>query len=416
MPTVTRETRQLSELHPADYNPRSIDGRALAGLRESIKRWGLVEPIVWNRQTGNVVGGHQRLKVLTEEGVEEVEVIVVDISLEEEKALNVTLNNRHIQGDWTQGVSVLLEEIGNDIDMDAFNGLQLDKLLQDANSLFPPLDSPDPVPVSQPPEPNKVEPRCKKGELWQLGPHRLLCGDATLDEDVRRLMNDHKADMFFIDPPYGIEYSSHKGKADLKDNGKRKQRQRKWKNIEGDNDLEAIKKALPNINKYLHPQGSLYVCSSDKYLSTVRQLLRDEGIYAIDPNIIWVKNRPVVSWIRYHPQHESIIYGGNGAKPGRHSTWHGPKNETTVWEIDVDPNPNYLHPTQKPIALPARAIRNSSKEGQLVADFFAGSGSTLLAADQLNRTAYAMELMPEFCDAIIARYETMTGLKAKKER
>lgn len=171
-------SKRIDELQPAGYNPRHISPRAYAGLKASIERFGLVEPIVWNKRTGNLVGGHQRLKVLAEQKVTETIVVVVDLPETEERALNVTLNNPNIAGEFTADLQVILEDLNIEIP-DAFTDLKLDELYI-------------------------LEPRVKPGEIWQLGKHRVICGDATSADDVASLMVGKIAQMVFTDPPYNV--------------------------------------------------------------------------------------------------------------------------------------------------------------------------------------------------------------------
>jgi len=209
---------KVSDLKPASYNPRKISDRAMSGLSASIDRFGLVQPVIWNEKTGNVVGGHQRLKVLLSKGEIEADVVVVSLDPSEEKALNIALNNQHICGEWTEELEKLLAEI-RESTPDAYDDLLLDALLSEIpeGELEETDADIDVIPEIQ------EEPVSKRGDMWTLGHHRLLCGDSTNAADFIRLMDGKNADMVFTDPPYGVSYCGTNNP-----NGK------EWEVIEGD--------------------------------------------------------------------------------------------------------------------------------------------------------------------------------------
>jgi len=200
-PRISPQSKKMkiADLEPADYNPRKISDQAMKGLSASIDRFGLVQPIVWNRRTERIVGGHQRLKALAAQGIEESDVIVVDLPKSEEKALNVALNSPAISGEFTDDLESLLAEI-REMEPDLFEDLLLDQLL--AEAAFPGTGGEtDPDQIPEPPD----EPVSKRGELYVLGNHRLLCGDSAVDADVDRLLAGERIQLVNTDPPYNVK-------------------------------------------------------------------------------------------------------------------------------------------------------------------------------------------------------------------
>ena len=381
----------ITSLLPASYNPRRISDASLRGLEASIRRWGLVEPIVWNKQTGRVVGGHQRLKAMAAIGVGEVEVKVVDLDETEERALNVSLNNPAIQGEFTPSLQELLVEIGDGMGASAMQELCLADLM--------PSLVPDVVEVATPEPPSN--PITKPGDLWILGEHRLLCGDATRIEDVRRVASAPAA-MCFTDPPYDIDY-----RGCARDAIEGTQRRPIANDALGDEYDAFLSRVIENV--LASTAGASYTCIGHQRAHTLRDVWLRAGGH-LSTFIVWAKSHFVLGGGDYNPRFELLIYGWRegGAHP-----WYGPENETNVWEIDK-PAANPLHPTQKPLELVARAITNSSHSGESVLDVCAGSGSTLLAAEQIGRRALLIELDPAYCDVIVQRYESLTGKTASR--
>jgi DNA modification methylase len=251
------------------------------------------------------------------------------------------------------------------------------------------------------------KPKTKKADLYELNDHRLLCGDSTKSEDVKRLMNGKKAHMIYTDPPYNVNYAEfNKERGDGgKDWGEAYCSE--WKDSMSDDDyqkflIDFLEQAKLHTIKMAHFYvwyGSLY------YQSVINAFVINNIPYDKVP-ITWVKQVAPLSWARYKRKYEPCIYGGIGAVNGNGTgaRWFGPNNETNVWEISRDHNGDYVHPTQKPVALAARAINNSSKTGELVLDLFLGSGTTLIASDTLGRICYGMEYEPIFCDMIVKRF------------
>ncbi len=387
---------QIEDINPAKYNPRldlQPGNPEYEKLKRSMQEFGYVEPIVWNKRTGNIVGGHQRYKVLLDTGAQEIDCVVVDLDDAKEKALNLALNK--IQGDWDYlKLKDLLQELDTgelDLELTGFD-------MEEIEDLIAQLHVPEEIVEDEVPEPPK-EPITKPGDLWILGRHRLLCGDATKKEDVERLMDGKKADMVFTDPPYGVEYT---GGLQFKDGEVKKNNRQMIKNDESD---DIYTEVIPVIASICN--GPCYTWFADTKASKLYTAV--EAVGDIHSLIIWVKNGGYGALnANYKQKHEPCLYW----KPkGKKLNFVGATTETTIWEICKD-GVNKLHPTQKPVGLAAKAIKNHS--AGLVVDLFGGSGSTLIACEQLNRTCYMMEIDPIYCDVIIKRWENFTGQKAVK--
>lgn len=398
----------VSKISPSLYNPRlalKSGDPDYEKLRASIHTFGYVEPLVWNERTGTLVSGHQRLSVLIEDGVTEVEVSVVDLPLEKEKALNLALNK--IRGDWDEDkLADLLEELSKvpDIDMNitGFSAPEISEILDRVEEVRE-----DEFNVEE--ELKKIDKAItKKDDLIILGNHRLLCGDSAKPEDIARLIGDKKINLLFSDPPYGISY--------LEDNRPTPEKARtkpcrKWQKIHNDNlpqeEYEAwLKNILVNITPYIGSGAPMYIFNGSKQFGPMYTMLGELGFH-VSCVITWAKESFALGYGDYQQQTEFCLYcwkEDNGAHK-----WYGPNNETTLWQVKRDPTSSYFHPTQKPVALPHRAIKNSSKRGDVVLDVFIGVGGTLIAADGLNRVCYGMEMDPVYCDVIVKRYIKFVG-------
>ena len=384
----------IGQLKPAAYNPRKDlqpGDPEYEKLKRSMQEFGYVEPIVWNERTGNIVGGHQRYKILLDMGMQEIDCVVVDLDETKEKALNIALNK--IQGDWDMPkLKDILQELDTgefDIELTGFGMDEIEELMTQ-------FHMPDEIVEDEVPEPPE-EPITKPGDLWLLGRHRLLCGDATVAADVERLMDGKKADMVFTDPPYGVEYT---GGLQFKDGEVEKNNRQMIKNDESD---DIYTEVIPVIASICN--GPCYTWFAGTKASKLYTAV--EAVGDIHSLIIWVKNGGYGALnANYKQKHEPCLYW----KPkGKKLNFVGPTTETTIWEICKD-GVNKLHPTQKPVELAAKAIKNHS--AGLVVDLFGGSGSTLIACEQLNRTCFMMEIDPKYCDVIIDRWEQFTGEKA----
>lgn len=384
---------KLTELKSAPYNPRQISEAALKGLRHSLKRYGLVQPIVWNQRTGNIVGGHQRVLAMQQEGVSEANVVVIDIPEIEEKALNVTLNNKLIEGEFTAGLGDILGEISQQLP-DAFEALKLDDLFKKMSGLF--NEAGDVQEDTPPPPPD--DPVTKPGDFYRLGAHRLLCGDSTNSLDVNRVLEGGSAAMVWTDPPWNVAIGQDSNP-----------RHRQREGLRNDNLGTDFITFLHSWCAACLPQleGDLYCVMGCGEWPAIDKALRDVGMHW-SSSIVWVKDSFVLGRSQYHRRFEPIWYGWNKKNK---SSYVGGRDQDDVWEFKR-PKVSEEHPTMKPVGLVAKAVTNSSLPGDVVFDPFLGSGSTLMACEQTGRRCFGIEIEPRFCDVIIQRYMNATGKDA----
>ena len=371
------EKKNVKDLFPADYNPRKDlkpGDPEYEKLKRSIEQFGYVEPVIWNEKTGRVVGGHQRLKVLTDMGITEVDVVVVDMDTEKEKALNIALNK--ISGEWdTEKLALVIADLqGTDFDVSltGFDPEELEDLFRDDVKGGVKEDDFD------------VEAELKKptfskaGDLWMLGEHRLFCGDSTKPETFDLLMNGKKANG-----------SAGKIKND---------------SMAEDQFEQFLLAAYQQMEAAMADDASIYVFHSDSHGLAFRKAFEEAGFY-LSGCCIWKKQSLVLGRSPYQWQHEPVLFGWK--KKGKHQ-WYTGRKESTIWEFDK-PKKNKDHPTMKPIALVSYPIMNSTMTGCLVLDPFGGSGSTLIACEQTGRVCYTVELDEKFCDVIVRRYIEQVG-------
>ncbi len=390
---------RLQDLDAAPYNPRTITEEAKRGLGASLARFGLVQPIVWNKRSKQIVGGHQRREALMDQGVDEVDVVIVDLGPDDERALNITLNNPHVAGEFTDDLQELLNQIQGTMP-EAFEDLRLSELLDSF------IDTSDIV-EDQAPEPPKVA-VSKPGDLIKMGEHILLCGDSAAPTNIERLIKaaGGQADMLFTDPPYGVDF----GKAN------HNPRAKKWDSIANDEKTgvslyDFSMSWAASILLALKDAAPLYCWSSCMVQGyEILKALIDGGLH-IQGQIIWVKNAMTLGQADYQWRHEVCWYGW---KEGTHHFWAGGRALTTVWEFTKDANSSYVHPMQKPVALSAYAIQNSCPPQGMVMDLFSGSGSTLMGCEQTHRRFIGIELDPRYCDVIVQRWEKATGKTATR--
>lgn len=384
------EKKNITDLIPADYNPRKDlkpGDKEYEKLKRSIHEFGYVDPLIWNQQTGRLIGGHQRLKVLKDMGIEDVDVVIVDINEEKEKALNVALNK--ISGDWDKDKLMLLitDLQGEDFDVSltGFDPEELDDLFKDDLKDDVKDDSFDVDKELKKPT------MTKPGDLWQLGEHRLLCGDSTKEESYDLLMAGKQANLVITDPPYNVNYQGSAGKI-------------KNDNMKDDAFYRFLFDAFTNMEKNMADDASIYVFHADTEGLNFRKAFSDAGFY-LSGTCIWVKQSLVLGRSPYQWRHEPILFGWK--KKGKHC-WYAGRKESTIWEFDK-PRKNKDHPTMKPIPLLAYPIMNSSMTNSIVLDPFGGSGSTLIACEQTKRICRTIELDEKFCDVIVKRYIEQAG-------
>lgn len=413
---------KLDDLNPAEYNPRVklIPGMIeYDHLRKSILEFGFVDPPIYNSQTRNLVGGHQRVQVAKDLGIDSVEVSVVDIPLEKEKQLNIALNK--ISGEWDNDkLAVLLKEFS--VDEIRLTGFSSDEV-EDIISEFEFKEDVE-LPISEDSfdvqsELNKIEePQTKLGDLYKLGDHFLLCGDATAHSDIEKLMQGNKSDLVVTDPPYNIAVESDS--EELEQSG----RDTIMNDNMSDEDFGVfLEDVFTGYSSLMSDESAIYVFHSSSYQSEFEHAMKSNNIL-VRSQCIWVKAVPTFGWSQYRWQHEPCFYA---YKKGHAPSWYADRKQSTVWEdtllpdnvpstvwrIKRDDVTKYVHPTQKPLALIAIPIRNSSRRGDIVVDLFGGSGSTLITCEELNRKCFTLELDPVFCDIIVKRFEKYTGITAE---
>ena len=387
------ETKNISELLPAEYNPRKalkLGDKEYEKLKRSIQQFGYVEPVIWNKRTGYVVGGHQRLTVMKDLGYTEVECVVVNLDPTQEKALNVALNK--ISGEWDETkLQALFQDLqmsNYDVSLTGFDDVEIEKLFQDVVQAAVKEDSFDVDAELEKPVFTKT------GDLWFLGEHRLICGDSTSPDVMDTLMADQKANLVVTDPPYNVEYvGKTKDKLTIQND-----------KMDNDNFYKFLLAAYQNMERAMADDASIYVFHADTEGLNFRKAFVDAGFY-LSGCCIWKKPSMVLGRSPYQWQHEPCLYGWK--KKGKH-LWYADRKQTTIWEFDR-PSRSKQHPTMKPIPLIAYPIINSSMSNCIVLDPFGGSGSTLLACEQTNRICRTIELDPKYCDVIVNRYIEQKG-------
>ena len=384
------EKIKVEKLIPADYNPRKDlqpGDSEYEKIKRSLEEFGYVDPVIWNRTTGRVVGGHQRLKVLVSMGRTEVECVVVELDEEKEKALNVALNK--ISGDWDkEKLAVLMTDLDAadfDVSLTGFDAAEIDDLFKDTLRDGVEDDDFDVDEELQNP------PITMQGDIWLLGRHRLVCGDSTKKETFDKLMEDKKANLVVTDPPYNVDYEGSAGKI-------------KNDNMNNDTFYQFLLDAFKNTEDALAKDGSIYVFHADTEGLNFRRAFEEAGFY-LSGTCIWKKQSLVLGRSPYQWKHEPILFGWK--KKGRHR-WYSDRKQSTIWEFDK-PKRNADHPTMKPITLIAYPIMNSSLTNSIVLDPFGGSGSTLIASEQTDRICYMIELDEKYCDVIAKRYIEQVG-------
>lgn len=383
----------VEQLIPYTNNPRRND-KAVDVVVESIKEFGFKNPIIADKNN-TIIAGHTRLLAAKKLGIKEVPIIKVeDLTEQQIKAFRLADNKTAEFAEWD--MELLAQELeGLDDIFTGFNEVEIADILGLGNEVHE-----DAFDVDVDAEAEKIiEPETKPGDVWLLGRHRLMCGDATDPDEVNKLMDNQLADMIFTDPPYNVDYTGKtKDALTIKNDA-----------MEDKNFRNFLVAAFKNMVDASKAGAPIYVCHADSEGLTFRSAFKEAG-WDLKQCIIWVKQHFVMGRQDYHWQHEPILYGW---KPGAAHKFYGGRNQSTVWQIDR-PMASREHPTMKPVNLCAKAIENSSKSGDIIIDFFGGSGSTLIACEQLNRTCYMMELDPVYVDVIKKRWEHLTGLKAEK--
>ena len=405
----------IEKLIKADWNYKMDNDELKEKLKKNIMRNGQIENIIVRElDTGyfEIVNGNHRFDALSElEFKKIVAYNLGEISLPHAQRIAVETNETRFATD-NDKLSALLKEINLEFDIDdlrdtiPFDTEELSNLLDldlsEAPQHFGDMNDDDFD--TTPPE----RPKTVRGDLYVMNGHRLLCGDSTVEEDVSRLMDGKQAQLLFTDPPYNINYAEfNHNRAGGTGKDWTEEYCSEWKDSMTDEEykkflVDFLRNAKNNMIEWAH----YYIWHATSYFREVLDALEQTHIPYDKVPIQWVKQVAPLSWVRYKRKSEPCIYAGKGAVNwiGEGARWFGPNNETNIWEISRDHNVDYVHPTQKPLALAARAIYNSSQEDEIVLDLFLGSGSTMIASDKLNRTCFGMEYEPKFCDVIVKRF------------
>lgn len=422
--------KKLNEVHPYENNPR-INDKAVEAVTKSIREFGFRQPIVVDSD-GVIIAGHTRWKAALDMGLDKIPVHVANLTPEQVKAYRIADNKTGELADWDfDKLSVELADLsldGFNLSMLGFSELELAKLMGNNIPLLNPDDAPDipDVPASQ------------RGKIYRLGSHRLICADSLVPENLRRLTGGKRANFVFTDPPYNMNYQS-----------------KSLGGIKNDRMAEAafvsfILRSLIAMKTAITASASYYICMSAAEYPTVYHQFRKHGLRG--RQIIWLKPSAGLGGQEYRPQYEVMLYGYMGSKQSR--IWNAERSESDFWELDCPdsimtrldgettvievgsgletvqllldgrisgsavffsgetadiwkfsrPGGKYVHPTQKPVALVERALKNSSNPGDMVLDLFGGSGSTLIACEKTGRVAYLAELDEKYCDVIRRRW------------
>jgi len=383
----------VERLLPYSRNARTHSDEQIAQVAASIAEFGFVNPILVGADR-IIVAGHARLAAARKLGLAEVPVIVLDHLNETQRRALVLADNRlALSAGWDEEMLRVeleaLKEAEFDLDVVGFSQDELEELLQDPERRRDGLTDEDAVPE----EP--TEPVTKPGDLWLLGEHRVLCGDATVLTDVEKVLAGGLADMIFCDPPYNVDYV-----------GKTAKKLKIQQDALGGKFYEFLRDACTNMIGVT--KGAIYVCMSSSELHTLYQAFTDAGGHW-STFVIWAKHHFTLGRSDYQRQYEPILYGWPKATD---HFWCGDRDQGDVWFIKR-PMANLEHPTMKPVELVERAIRNSSKTRDTILDPFAGSGTTVIACEKTGRQARVIELDPKYCDLIVRRWQKFTGEEAR---
>ncbi len=377
------ETVKLTSLYPDPGNARIHDEKNLKSIVNSLHRFGQRKPIVVTH-AGMVIAGNGTLQAAEALGWDEIAIARAPRDWDDNtvRAYALADNQTAILADWDEKI---LKDTLYELEAEGWDITELgfDELIE------PPVFQKDPDEVPDVP----AEPKTKLGDLYQLGEHRVLCGDSTNETDVKKLMDGGLADLVFTDPPYGVGYT-----------GGAKKRE----GLAGDEIGTTIySDALPMLRLAAADHAALYLWYADAHAAAAAAAAAG---YVVSSQIIWVKNNAqFVTSAHYKGKHEPCFYAH---RKGKTAKWYGQNNEVTVWEVNRA-HKNEYHPTQKPVELAERAIRNSSQATDTVLDLFGGSGSTMMACELTNRVCRTMELSPAYVDVIVKRWEDFTGKKAE---
>jgi DNA modification methylase len=430
-------TRELAGMS-APYNPRTISDEDLQALRRSLRFFGVVEPVIINRRSGHVVGGHMRIRAAEAEGIATLPAVHVDLDGPSERQLNLVLNRVHGEFDPEKLEELLreLETLGADLELTGFTEAEIETLLRGDDQPTDGLTDPDDVPA--PPDVPVTQPL----DMITMGPHRLLCGDSASPQLVELLLGGERIHLANCDPPYnvrceprsnnaiamglntkgnvpseqlgkmhhqGLDLARHPEKS--RPTGKMRARDRVLENdFVSDEEFRRLLAAwFGNLARALEPGRSFYIWGGYSNIKSYPGALEGAGL-EFHQAIIWDKQWPVLTRKDFMGAHEWAFYGWKSGA----AHYFNPeiKNATDLWSVKKVAPPSMVHLTEKPVELAELAMTYSSKRGEHVLDLFGGSGSTLIAAERMGRRAFLMEIDPAYCDVIVTRWQGYTGKKA----
>ena len=379
-------------LRPYENNAKIHSKSQVKQIAESIKEFGFLSPCLIDKDY-NIIRGHGRVMAREMLGMESVPCVFIEGLTETQRKAYILADNRLTElGEWDfDKVQIELKEL-EDLDFNIeLTGFEI-------------VDDEPPIDIVEDDFSEDVESVRKTGDIWKLGRHTLMCGDSTDREQVRKLMNGKQADMFFTDPPYNVNITQKKKKI-LHCN---EYNELENDNLSSEDYQEFLNRAFKNVCDNLKDDGSYYVFSCQGGDSEMMMMMMRENGIKCRHQIIWVKDSPVFSMGRldYDYKHEPILYGWKNT----HHFYRKGEQDKSVWEFPR--TEKKLHPTMKPVELIANALMNSSQKGDVILDLFGGSGSTLIACEQLDRECLMMEIDPHYVDVIIQRWENLTGQKA----
>ncbi len=384
------QTKPITDIHPYEKNPRFNDN-AVEAVAKSIKEFGFQQPIVVDKDFVIIVG-HTRLKAAERLGLTEVPVVVADnLTPEQVQAYRIADNKTGEIAEWNYDLLPLeikdLQDADFDLSLLGFDTGELEQLLNGENDKTVTDGETEPDAVPEVPE-NFVS---KRGEVYQLGEHRLMCGDSTSMEDTAKLMGEDKARLYLVDPPYNVALQGSNGLTIQNDN------------MSNDKFREFLDNAFKSAVSVLEPGTPFYIFHSDSESVNFRLAANGSGL-EVHQTLYWIKNAFVLGRFDYHYQSESCLYGWTS---GAAHNWYSDRCQTNVLNFDK-PKHNDVHPSMKPVEMLVYLIQNSSRRGEIVIDNFGGSGSTLIACEQTGRKCRTMELDEKYCDVIRRRWAEFT--------
>lgn len=386
--TTEMQLVAVSKLVPYVNNARTHNAQQITKLRSSLREFGFINPVIIDREF-NVIAGHGRILAAKEEGIEEVPCVFVDYLTPAQKKAYILADNRMaMDAGWDEELLRVeieaLQAESFDVGLTGFDEKDIAELFagEDGDAQDDDFDVDEEL---------QKPPVSKNGDVWLLGNHRLICGNSTKEETYAVLMDGKKANLVVTDPPYNVNYEGSAGKIQND-------------NMENDKFYQFLFDAFLNMEKAMADDASIYVFHADTEGLNFRKAFSDAGFY-LSGTCIWKKQSLVLGRSPYQWQHEPCLYGWK--KKGKHQ-WYSDRKQTTIWEFDK-PKKNGDHPTMKPIPLIAYPIKNSSMSNCIVLDPFGGSGSTLIACEQLGRICHTIELDEKYCDVIVKRYIEQVG-------